>query len=94
MISFLIPSLAATWIANVAACTSAEFLVKLKIRITRGQILMPSLLLTTSLLAAVKWVVLSPPDPKAHLLASLAQEYALAIGENFGEAFLSYLHVK
>ena len=32
MSSFLIPSLAATSIANVAACTSAEFLVKLKIR--------------------------------------------------------------
>ena len=31
MSSFLIPSLAAIWIASVAACTSAEFLVKLKI---------------------------------------------------------------
>ena len=55
---------------------------------------MPSLLLTTSLLAAVKWVVLSPPDPKAHLLARFAQEYALAIGENVGEALLSHLHVQ
>ena len=55
---------------------------------------MPSLLLTTSLLAAVKWVVLSPPNPKAHLLARFAQEYALAIGENVGEALLSHLHVQ
>ena len=52
------------------------------------------LLLATSLLTAVESVLPSPPNTEANLLASLAQEDALAIGENLSEAILSHLGSK
>ena len=53
-----------------------------------------SLLLATSLLTAVESVLPIPPNTEANLLASLAQEDALAIGENLSEAILSHLGSK
>ena len=53
-----------------------------------------SLLLATSLLTAVESVLPIPPNTEANLLASLAQEDALAIGENLCEAILSHLGSK
>ena len=53
-----------------------------------------SLLLATSLLTAVESVLPIPPNTEANLLASLAQEDALSIGENLGEAILSHLGSK
>ena len=53
-----------------------------------------SLLLATSLLTAVESVLPIPPNTEANLLASLAQEDALSIGENLSEAILSHLGSK